>query len=67
MEELDEGLKELKVMATTIGKPTVPTNLDPWEQPKNIHGLAHGPWHICSRELLCLASMGEDEPNPMET
>jgi hypothetical protein len=55
-----------------IGRPTVPTNLDPWEsrrlshQPKSMNGLVWGPRHICSRELLCLASVGENVPNPVE-
>jgi hypothetical protein len=33
MEELGEGLKELKGM-TPVGRPTVSTNLDPWEIPE---------------------------------
>jgi hypothetical protein len=36
-------------------------------QLKSIHGLVQGPWHICSRGLPCLASVGEDAPNSVET
>ena len=31
IEELGEGLKELKGSVDPIGKPAVSTNLDPWE------------------------------------
>jgi hypothetical protein len=36
-------------------------------KPKSIHELVRGPWHLCSRGLLCLASVGEDTSNPLET
>ena len=57
-----------------VGKPTVSTNLDPLELPETkpptkkhtLHRLVHGPWHICSRGLPCLASVGEVVPNPVE-
>ena len=59
------------------GKPTVrlavSINLDPWSaqrlchQPKKIHGLLWGPWHICNIGLPCMASMGEDAHNHTET
>lgn len=32
-----------------------------------MHGLVRGPQHICSRKLPCLASVGKDAPNPVET
>ena len=53
--------------------PTVWTNLDPWEthrlshQPKSIQRLVQGSRHIWNRELPCVASVGEDVPNPAET
>lgn len=55
-----------------VGRPTVSTNVDPWQlpefqPPKSIHGLDCGPWHVCSRGLLCLTSVGEDAPNPVVT
>ena len=34
VQELGEGLKALKEMGPT-GRPTVPTNLDPWELPES--------------------------------
>jgi hypothetical protein len=56
-----------------IGRTTVLTNLDPWELPETKpltkeHTWA-GPWHqhICSRGLPCLASVGKDSLNPVET
>ena len=62
-----------------IGRTTVSTNLDPWElpdtePPTKEHiwiGLSHSVQtyvqHICSRGLPCLASVGENVPNPFET
>jgi hypothetical protein len=55
-----------------IRRPIVSTNPKPWElieshQSKIIHGLVSGPRHICSRGLLCLTSVGDDGPNPIET
>ena len=53
-----------------IRRPTVSTNLDPWELPETeppTNGLVSGPWHIWSRGTLCLASVGEDAPNLVET
>ena len=36
-------------------------------QPKSIHGLVPGPWHICNRGI-CLLSVVKDSPNsPVET
>ena len=59
-----------------IGRPTVSTNLDSWELPetkpptKSICRLVRrhsSPlWHISSRGLPCLVSVGDDVPNPIE-
>jgi hypothetical protein len=55
-----------------IDRPTVSTNLDCWElsetEPliKEHKEAGPRPWHICSRELPSLASVGEDVPNPVE-
>jgi len=46
------------------------TNLDPWELPETelpTKELVSDSGHICSRGLPCLASVGEDVPNPAET
>ena len=49
-----------------IGRPTVSTNLDPWELPetepptKEHTQAGLRPWGICSRRLPSLASEGED-------
>lgn len=56
-----------------IGKITGSTNLDSWELPKSKplteeHTWAgHGPCCLCSRGLLCLASVGKDVPKFVET
>ena len=47
-----------------IGRPTLSSSLDFLEdllsyQPKSIHGLVLGPWHLCSRGLPFLGSVGE--------
>ena len=34
IEELGEGLKELKVDGNPTGRPTLSTNLDPWKLPE---------------------------------
>ena len=52
------------------GKPTISTNPDSSELPETkplTKGLVHGPWHICSRGLPCLASVGKDVPSPIKT
>jgi hypothetical protein len=73
MKELGVGLKELKGIATPMGRTTISTNSDPSElletenQPKSIHRLACGPQHIHKKGLPCLVSVGEDVPNPVET
>jgi hypothetical protein len=52
-----------------IGRPAVSTNPDPRElsdtEPptRSIHRLVQGPWHICTRGLPGLASVGEDTLN----
>lgn len=64
-----------------IGRTRVSTNLDPWELPENTKkvggkpptkehtqarlGLSPPP-PPCRRRLTCLASVGEDAPNPIE-
>jgi hypothetical protein len=64
-----------------IGRPTVSTNLDPWEAPETelptkeytqaglslTSLLLPHSLHICRRELSCLALMEESEPNAVET
>ena len=71
--ELWEGLKKLK----EDGNPTgiimvliIPDLLSSQKlsyQPKSIHGLVPGPWHICNRGI-CLLSVVKDSPNsPVET
>jgi hypothetical protein len=73
MEEVGEGLKELKRMANLIGRTTISTNLEPAQFPglsyqsESIHWLGHGPHCICSKGLHCLASVGKDALNPVET
>jgi hypothetical protein len=55
------------------GRPKVSTNLDPWELPETkpstkVHTQAGPrPRHIYRKGLPCLASVGEDAPNPIET
>jgi hypothetical protein len=51
----------------------VSTNPDPLELPETkppteeYSGLIYGPQHLCNRGLPCLASVGEDVPNLVET
>jgi hypothetical protein len=65
--------EEAKKESNPIGRPVVSTNPNPrqlleTEPPtRSKHGLVQGPWHICSRGLHELASVGEDELNPWET
>ena len=69
MGELGEGLKELKGMATPLEDQqyqitwTSGSSQRLSHKPKSIHRLVLGPQSICSRELLCLASLGEDVLN----
>jgi hypothetical protein len=56
-----------------IGRIAVSTNWDLRElsetelPTRSVNGLVRGPWHIYSRDLPDLASVGEDEFNPGET
>jgi hypothetical protein len=56
-----------------MGRSKVSTNLDPWERPdskpptKEHTGAGRKSWHTCSRGLLCLPSVREDTPKPVET
>jgi hypothetical protein len=65
-----------------IGRTTVSTNLDPWKLPKTKkktknnkkkttttkeHTWVGSPWHMGSRGVPCLASVGEDVLNPVDT
>jgi hypothetical protein len=49
------------------------TNPDPRELPeteppaRRIHGLVRGPWHMYSRSVPCLASVGGKAPSLIET
>ena len=73
MKELGEGLKELKGIATPEEVPQYQIISTPGRfqrlshQPKSILGLAFGPWHIWSRRLPCVGSVGKNMPNPEET
>lgn len=46
-------------------------NQEPWQfleaKPPMKEHTWDGPWHICSKELPCLASVGEDVINSEET
>jgi hypothetical protein len=72
MEELGEGLKELKV-CNPIGRTTISTNQNPQtsqrlnHQPKSTHEGTLVSSCICGRERPCLASMGGEALGPMET
>jgi hypothetical protein len=54
-----------------LGSPTLSTNPRSSQklshQPKSKHEVTHDPWHIYSRRVACVASVGEDVSNPMET
>jgi hypothetical protein len=73
MEEIGEGLKELKGMATPEEEQQCHLTWTPGSsqrlshQPKNIHGLVHGAQHLCNRGVPCLASVGEDVLNHVDT
>jgi hypothetical protein len=60
-------IKGTKDDGNPTGRPTVSTNLDPWEFPETEHRLVQGPQHICYRELPYLASEEKDVPNLAET
>jgi hypothetical protein len=59
VEDLEKGLKELRVFAAPLGGAIVSTGQIPrssWElnhQPKNTHGGNHGSECICGRGLPC--------------
>ena len=70
---MKEGLKELKGMITLrktnsfiyprpLGFPK-----DQINKQRTYLGRSVAPLHICSRGLPCLASVGEDALNPVET
>jgi hypothetical protein len=65
MEELGEGQKDLKGIATP-GRTTVSINRTPQSsqtlnhQPKSIHGRVHGSSYICTRGLSYLPSVGRE-------
>jgi hypothetical protein len=73
IEELGKGSKELKGKETLSEDQQSQLTWTPQStqrlnhQPKSIHELVCGPWHICSRGLPCLVSVREDAPNPVET
>jgi hypothetical protein len=65
------SIEEAEGDGNSIGRTTVSTNLYGSELPENklltkeLAGL--WPQHMCSRGLSYLASVGEDESNPVET
>ena len=73
MEELEKGLKALKQMATPQEYQWCQLTSTPGSsqglshKPKSILRLVWGSWHICSKGLPYLASVGEDAPNPAGT
>jgi hypothetical protein len=60
VEELGKGLKELKGFATKQSSQGL------IYQPRSIHGGTYGSSLMCSRELPCWASMGEEALGPMK-
>jgi hypothetical protein len=73
MEESGKGLKELKEMAIPQEDEQGQLTWTPGSsqrlrnQPKSIHWPVQSPWHLRNRGLPCLASVGQDAPNPVET
>ena len=73
MEDLGEGLQALKDIETPQEDQQCQLTWTPMRsqrlshQLKSIYGLVWDPQHMCSRGLLCLASVGEDMLNPVET
>ena len=73
IKDLGGGLKELKGIATPeegqqcqqTWTPDISQRLS--HKPKTIHGLTWDPWHICNRELSCLATVREAMSNSVET
>jgi hypothetical protein len=72
MEELGEGLKELKGFATPQEEQQYQQTRPPQNskelnhQPKNTHRGSRGPSHKCSRGLPYLASMGGKAFGPVK-
>jgi hypothetical protein len=72
IKELGEGLIELKGFCNLIGRITVSNNQTPQSsqglnnQPKSIHGVTHGPSHICRRGCPCQASKGKEALDPVK-
>lgn len=73
VDELNKGLMELKGIVIPQEEQQYQINRTPQSsqslshQQSIIHGLIHGPWYIHCRELPCLTSVGEEQPNPVET
>lgn len=65
-------LKEHVEEGDPIGRIAVSTNWDLRElsetelPTRSVNGLVRGPWHIYSRDLPALASVGDDELNLLE-
>ena len=53
----------------SIGRPTVLTNSDAWELPETNLSTKEHTWAIPRplTHMTCLASVGKDVPNPVET
>ena len=71
MEELDKGLKELKVFAThrknnSFNQPELQTSQGLNHQPKCTHGGIHGSSCICSRGWPHLASVEGEALGPVK-
>ena len=67
-----ERLEEAEEEGDPTGRPAVSTDLDPWDlslshHPGSVLQLAWGPWHIDSRGVSHLVSVGDHVSKPMET
>ena len=58
LEELGEGLKQLKGMSIPQGDQQCQLTWTPEPQPKSIQGLIQAARHMCSRGMPWLASVG---------
>jgi len=73
MKELEEGVKEKKGVATLHGEQQCQLTWTPQSsqrlshKQRSIQGLVCGPRDMCCRGLLCMATVGEDVFNPVET
>jgi hypothetical protein len=70
-EELEKGLKELKVFVAhrrnnNMNQPVL-SELSRTTPPKSIHGGSHGSSCICCRGWPCCTSMGGDSFGPVKT